>query len=365
MTANETGLDADYQVAIDLLERLLVAEPENHEMEWLLAHTYLQTEAYQEATLRCASLISSRDKHPYGDGALVVAVDAWRMFLEDEYGGTDVLPVGAELEQTTTGPDGKTVVNIYALSEHHTGLINAVDMALAHTFVPGDNPSVDYRAQMELNRPLYAYLAAHVLYTHHRFDQARPRLESIFASFPDGDMAAYSRNLILESYRLEGDFKSALQAATLRVEQMASNPDGARKILTQANKLAAEEAIAPGTEFAKNLAALDGTKSLSTLRIDPEASDSHAVCAAGPDRQICAGTRIERYVVESLLGRGAMATVFKVRHQQLNSVHALKVLFVRTHDVERRLLQEGTFQGQLHHPNILMVTDVVDMNGSP
>ncbi|MBT3222183.1 MAG: hypothetical protein HN348_24175, partial [Proteobacteria bacterium] len=31
MTADETGLDADYQVAIDLLERLLVAEPENHE----------------------------------------------------------------------------------------------------------------------------------------------------------------------------------------------------------------------------------------------------------------------------------------------------------------------------------------------
>lgn len=38
-----------------------------------------------------------------------------------------------------------------------------------------------------------------------------------------------------------------------------------------------------------------------------------------------------RYVVEGPLGRGGMATVWRVRHEQLGSVHALKVL----HPAER------------------------------
>ncbi|MBT3219240.1 MAG: protein kinase [Proteobacteria bacterium] len=163
---------------------------------------------------------------------------------------------------------------------------------------------------------------------------------------------------LLQSYPLE---LGILLCKAVRVERRANNADGAATILANAKKLAEDQSIAPGSEFARNLATLDGTNSSSTFLIDP----GEPVAAARPDRKICAGTRIERYVVESLVGNGAMATVFKVRHQQLNSVHALKVLFVRTHAVERRLLQEGMFQGQLQHPNIVMVTDVVDINGSP
>ena len=38
------------------------------------------------------------------------------------------------------------------------------------------------------------------------------------------------------------------------------------------------------------------------------------------------GDEVERYRVESTLGQGATATVYRVRHTALDTVHALKVL---------------------------------------
>ena len=39
--------------------------------------------------------------------------------------------------------------------------------------------------------------------------------------------------------------------------------------------------------------------------------------------QIETGTPIDRFVVERLLGQGGMASVYLVRHQHLDSLHAL------------------------------------------
>ncbi|MEL6347621.1 MAG: protein kinase, partial [Myxococcota bacterium] len=80
---------------------------------------------------------------------------------------------------------------------------------------------------------------------------------------------------------------------------------------------------------------------------------------------IQAGTRIERYVVEGLIGMGGMARVYRVRHTQLRSLHALKVLQIPTPAVVDRLLQEGRAQSALNHPNIVSVTDVLNVWGSP
>jgi len=77
------------------------------------------------------------------------------------------------------------------------------------------------------------------------------------------------------------------------------------------------------------------------------------------------GTIIDRYIVEAALGRGGMAEVYAVRHRQLGSLHALKILTTPSSDVRERLLQEGRVQAQLRHPNIVSVTDVVDISGSP
>lgn len=52
-----------------------------------------------------------------------------------------------------------------------------------------------------------------------------------------------------------------------------------------------------------------------------------------------AGERIERYEVQSVLGQGGMAVVYRVRHARLGSDHALKLLTVHSPSIARRLLQ--------------------------
>src|SRR6187549_2901519 len=91
-----------------------------------------------------------------------------------------------------------------------------------------------------------------------------------------------------------------------------------------------------------------------------------AFTTRGPDvMQLETGSAIERYTVEGPLGRGGMAIVYRVRHVQLGSMHALKVLTVASPSIRDRLLQEGRVQASLRHPNIVAVTDVVDVQGQP
>lgn len=69
-----------------------------------------------------------------------------------------------------------------------------------------------------------------------------------------------------------------------------------------------------------------------------------------------------RYEVIRLLGSGAMASVYEVRHTSLHSRHALKVLnadLAETADLRNRFLAEGRIQAQLSHPHIVTVTDIV------
>ena len=69
-----------------------------------------------------------------------------------------------------------------------------------------------------------------------------------------------------------------------------------------------------------------------------------------------------RYEVGRLLGSGAMASVYEVRHTSLHSRHALKVLnseLAADADLRNRFLAEGRIQAQLIHPNIVSVTDIV------
>jgi serine/threonine protein kinase len=77
------------------------------------------------------------------------------------------------------------------------------------------------------------------------------------------------------------------------------------------------------------------------------------------------GTVLDRYVVEGVLGQGGMAMVYRVRHVQLGTIHALKVLHAPNPGVRDRFLQEGRVQGQLRHPNIVPVTDLVEIAGAP
>jgi serine/threonine protein kinase len=77
------------------------------------------------------------------------------------------------------------------------------------------------------------------------------------------------------------------------------------------------------------------------------------------------GQRIDRYTVESVLGHGGTAVVYRVRHQQLGSQHALKVLSIASGAIRQRLLREGQVQAALQHTNIVTVTDVLEVGGNP
>ncbi|TNE90901.1 MAG: hypothetical protein EP330_07000, partial [Deltaproteobacteria bacterium] len=77
------------------------------------------------------------------------------------------------------------------------------------------------------------------------------------------------------------------------------------------------------------------------------------------------GSTVERYVVQSLLGQGGMASVYLVRHSKLETLHALKVLSTGSHHVRERLLVEGRVQARLKHPHVVAVTDVLDVAGQP
>jgi len=76
-------------------------------------------------------------------------------------------------------------------------------------------------------------------------------------------------------------------------------------------------------------------------------------------------TVLNRYTVVSKLGSGGMANVYLVRHNVLQTVHAMKVLKLPSPGVVRRLMQEGRLQGQLRHPNVVAITDVVEIDGAP
>jgi eukaryotic-like serine/threonine-protein kinase len=85
----------------------------------------------------------------------------------------------------------------------------------------------------------------------------------------------------------------------------------------------------------------------------------------GPAVKLVPGQVVERYTVEGRIGKGGMAQVYRVRHDTLGSVHALKVLRVHGPMMKDRLVLEGKLQASLRHPNIVAVTDVVSVEGNP
>ena len=76
------------------------------------------------------------------------------------------------------------------------------------------------------------------------------------------------------------------------------------------------------------------------------------------------GTCVERYVIEARLGAGGMAVVYRARHRQLGSLHAIKILKASHAGWTERLRQEARSQSQIRHPNIVPVTDLLEVDGT-
>ena len=102
----------------------------------------------------------------------------------------------------------------------------------------------------------------------------------------------------------------------------------------------------------------------ATSTAEPRAADQ----ATSPDpleaesQALPPGLQVGNYVIESLIGTGGMAQVYRVRHAVLGTPHALKVLAARYRgflEVRQRFLSEGQIAAQLGHRHVVQVSDAV------
>ena len=77
------------------------------------------------------------------------------------------------------------------------------------------------------------------------------------------------------------------------------------------------------------------------------------------------GDIVDRYVVEDLVAEGGTAAIYRVRHAQLGSLHALKVLRVVFDSLRQRTVTEGRIQARVRHPNLVPVTDIISIHDVP
>ena len=67
------------------------------------------------------------------------------------------------------------------------------------------------------------------------------------------------------------------------------------------------------------------------------------------------------YRIDSVLGEGGNATVYRAIHEKLGSVHAVKVVAAPDDRMRARLMREGRAQGAVRHTNLVAVTEVVEL----
>jgi WD40 repeat protein len=76
------------------------------------------------------------------------------------------------------------------------------------------------------------------------------------------------------------------------------------------------------------------------------------------------GDTVERYRVEAIAGQGGLCVVYRVRHDALGTLHALKVPLTADPEARRRLAEEARIQARLQHPNVVPVTDTPRVDGA-
>ncbi len=85
-----------------------------------------------------------------------------------------------------------------------------------------------------------------------------------------------------------------------------------------------------------------------------------------PAAELAPGTRLGRYVLEALVGEGAMGQVWRARDPQLDRAVAIKVVHpsvVASPDGGPRLLREARAMAKLSHPNVVAIHDAGDADG--
>ncbi len=77
------------------------------------------------------------------------------------------------------------------------------------------------------------------------------------------------------------------------------------------------------------------------------------------------GTVVGSYRVEAHVATGGMGEVYRVVHVERGTSHALKYLPLMSSRIRKRLLREAEVMMRLSHPNVVNLTEVLDVEGDP
>ena len=96
------------------------------------------------------------------------------------------------------------------------------------------------------------------------------------------------------------------------------------------------------------------------MTVDPPPSGEHGGEPVPAHRP---GSAVGDYVIEGLLGRGGMATVYLARDRQLDRRAALKILNPRCASYNARFRREGRVLASLRHDNVVQVYGLLEQDG--
>lgn len=218
--AQESEDPADYLVAAEKYQEYLDKFPisdDYYEVQWLLADSLRLANQYSRAATEYDALIRSSRFHPYLDGALVFRLQLRNQELAAS-APPGALPPDAEPERTYTTEAGKEIT-VYKLGPTQLAFIEAADAVLGHEFGEPAPNVPDFREFVSENRHALTYIPGQILFWHNRYDEARPRLESVISRYPRKDEASYSASLLVDSYVAEGDLEQ-VRRQTMRFTSM-------------------------------------------------------------------------------------------------------------------------------------------------
>lgn len=77
------------------------------------------------------------------------------------------------------------------------------------------------------------------------------------------------------------------------------------------------------------------------------------------------GHIVDRYVVHERIAEGGTSDLYRVHHTVTHAIHCLKVAKEGDREMHRAVVEEGRVQAKVDHPNLVRVTDALEVEGRP
>lgn len=208
----EAAVRAAHSEAADLYDQAIAACPLTPRLEEVRAY---QADALHHAGRLREALALTEDLLQSAHGerwelALYRRFYLRYLILEEEYGGSHEPAPGAPVERIVQLPEGQR--EWLALSEDHLAFIEAADAVREYDF---RSPVI--AEVRDANLDALHYLPGELLFYHHRYEEARPRLEALIEAHPESADAYRAASLIVNTYVADGDLDAVVrESARLR-----------------------------------------------------------------------------------------------------------------------------------------------------